>query len=93
MPEAPDNGYDNDSDEEDQYVDTDDLGIIDHYKNQFLTKAENKSCTNDWIAVNDLQPNECVLERYQQPYFNPNKVRVGVKMLISLAHWSEYVEC
>ena len=43
--------------------------------------------------MNDLQPNEYVLGCYQQPYFNPNKVRVEVKLLITLAHWSDYVEC
>ena len=43
--------------------------------------------------MNDLQPNKDVLGHYQYPHFNPNKVRVGVKLLISLAHFSESVEC
>ena len=93
MPEASDNGDDNDSGEEDQYRDTDDLEIGAHNKNQLFTNAENKSCTNGCIAVNDLQPNEDVLGRYQKPHFNPNKVSFGVKMLIPLANWSDSVEC
>ena len=43
--------------------------------------------------MNELQPNEDVLEQYKQPHFNPNKVRVGVKLLIPLDYWSESVEC
>ena len=43
--------------------------------------------------MNDLQPNEDILGRYQQPHFDTNKVRVGFKLLIPLAHWSESGEC
>ena len=64
-----------------------------HYKNPFFINAEKKSCPNGWIAVNYLQPNGDVIGRYQQPHYNPNKVRVGVKLLIPLARWSESVEC
>ena len=69
MPEASAND-DNDSDEEDQYGDTDDLEIGAHYKNPFLTNDEKKSRPNGWIAVNDLQLNEDVIGRYQKPHFN-----------------------
>ena len=62
-------------------------------KNQFFTNDENKSCPKGWISVNDLQPNEDVLGHYQQPHFNPNKVRVGVKLPIPLDRWSYSVEC
>ena len=54
FPEASDNGYDNDSDEEYQDGDTDVLEIGAHFKNPFFTNAENKSCLNGWITVNDL---------------------------------------
>ena len=93
VPEVSENGYDNDLDEEDQDRDTDDSEIGAHYKKPFFTNAENKSCPNGWIDVNDLQPNEDVLGRYQQPHLNPNKVRFVVKMFIPLSHWSDYVEC
>ena len=43
--------------------------------------------------MSDLQPNEDVLGIYQQPQLNPNKVRVGIKLLIPLAHSSESVKC
>ena len=43
--------------------------------------------------MNDLQQNEYFFGRYQRKNFNPNKVRVGVKLLIDLDHWSDYVEC
>ena len=43
--------------------------------------------------MNDLQPNEDVIGCYQQPQLNPNKVRVRVKLLIPLDHWSDSVEC
>ena len=64
MTEASNNGDDNDSDEEDQYGDTDDLEIGDHYKNPFFINAEKKSCPNGWFDVNDSQPNEYFLGRY-----------------------------
>ena len=43
--------------------------------------------------MKDLQPNEDVLRRYQHLHSNPNKVRVGAKLLIPLSHLSDYVEC
>ena len=43
--------------------------------------------------MNDLKPNEDITGCYQHPNFNRNKVRVGVKLLIPLAHWSDSVEC
>ena len=39
-------------DEEDQYGDTYDLEIGAHYKKQFFTNNDNKSCHNGWIDVN-----------------------------------------
>ena len=93
VPEASDSCDDNDLDEEDQYGYTDDLEICAHYKKQFFTNDANKSCPNGWIDVNYLQPNEDIIGHYQHPQFNPNKVRVGVKLLIPLAHWSYPVEC
>ena len=42
--------------------------------------------------MNYLQPNEDVLGRYQNPHFDTNKVRVGVKLLIPLSLLSYYVE-
>ena len=93
MPEASDNCDDNDSDDEDQDGDTDDLAIGSNFKNPFFTNDENKSCPNGWIALNGLQPNEDVLERYQRPHSNTNKVRVGVKILIPLAPCSYFVDC
>ena len=64
VPESSYNGYDNDSDKEDQDGYIDNLEIGAHYKKPFFTNAENKSCPNGWIAVNVLQPNEDVLGRY-----------------------------
>ena len=93
MPEASDNGDDNDLDKEYKYGDTDDLEIGAHYKNPFLTNAENKSCPNGWFAVNDLQPNAAVLGCYLQPHFNSNTVRFGVKILIPLNNCTDSVEC
>ena len=61
-------------------------------KFHFFTNAENKSCPNGWIAVNDLQPNEKILGSHQQPHFNPNKVRAGVKLLIPLSCCTDSVE-
>ena len=87
MPEAPANGEDNDSYEEDQYGDTYDLDIGADYKNTFFINSENKSFPNGWISVNELQPNKYVIGRYQYPQLNSNTVRVGAKMLIHLAHW------
>ena len=86
MPEASDIGYDNDSDEEDQYGGTDDLVIGDHYKKPFFTNAEKKSYPNGCIAVNDLQQNENLFGCYKHPHWNTNKDRIGVKLLIPLAH-------
>ena len=93
MPEATENGDDNYLEEEDQDGGTDDLEIGAHYKNPFFTNAENIPFPNGWIAVNYLQPNGDVLERYQQPHFNQYKARVGFKLLINLAHWSGSIEC
>ena len=42
VPEASENGDDNDSDEYDQDGDTDDLEIGAHYKNPYFTNAEKK---------------------------------------------------
>ena len=53
MPEAPANGEDNDSYEEDQYGDTYDLDIGADYKNTFFINSENKSFPNGWISVNE----------------------------------------
>ena len=68
----------------DGYID--DLEIGDHRKKQFVTNAENKSCPNGWISVNDLPTNEDVIGCHQHPHVNPNKIRVIVKLLINLAH-------
>ena len=43
--------------------------------------------------MNNLKPNEDVIGYYKQPYLDPNKVGVGVKLLIPLAHWSDSAEC
>ena len=42
--------------------------------------------------MNYLRQNDNVIGRYQHPHFNPNKLRVGFKLLIPLTHWSESVE-
>ena len=42
--------------------------------------------------MNNLQPNAYVIGRFQQSHINPNKVWVGVKLLIPLDHLSDSVE-
>ena len=64
VPEASDNGDDNDSDEEDQYGDTDYSEIGTHLQKSIFTNAEKKTCPNGWFTVNYLQPNEASLGRY-----------------------------
>ena len=86
MPEASENGDENDSDEEDKDGDTNNLEISDNLQKAIFTNAENKPYPNGWISVNELQLNEDVLGLYQQPHFNPNKLTVVFKLLISLSH-------
>ena len=77
MPEASDNSDDNDSDDEDQDGDKDDFKDGAHYRKPFSNNSEKKPCSNGWISMINLQPNEYIFLDTINSH-NPIQIKFGL---------------